>query len=402
MTTERQRDAETDRLLRLMLQPGVHHDACPDANMLAAFAEGALAAPERDDLEIHFAECHRCQEALASMARAWPAPDAALPSASARWRFFRPRWLVPLAAAAILVMYVAVRPVIAPYFPPTTVGPAPEVAQTPAPVPTQVMADARPSSPELTPPPPPARAMADTGRPAPKSIASVADAKGAGQPAARSAETAMLPVAKPAADIAAPVGGIAAPTAMASPDRAVAMAKDVRREALPASPPAAGAAALPRTAISESVVVSPPPTVTTQAASVGGGEAARQQLAMKANESIALPEVVSPDGAVAWVIGPGGRLSRSTDRRVSWQPQVSGVSVELLAGSAPSAVVCWMVGTAGTVIVTTDGTRWSRVAFPERVDLVAVEATDGRVATVTTRDGRRFATRDAGATWSLK
>jgi len=400
VSTDRQRDAETDRLLRAVLQTGVHHDACPDANMLAAFAEGALAAPERDDLETHFAECHRCQEALAFIARTWTAPDAALPVASARWRFFRPRWLVPLAAAAILVMYVAVRPVIAPYFPPATIGPASEVAQTAAPV--QVMADARPATPaESTPPPAAAQAIADTRPMASKSIASTPDAKGSGQPAARSAEKAMLAAAKPSADIAAPVGGIAAPTATASPDRAVAMAKDVRREVLPAAPPAAGAGALPRTAISESVVVSPP-AVTTQAASVSGGDAARQQFAMKANESIALPEVASPDGAAAWVIGPGGRLSRSTDRGVTWRTQVSGVSVELLAGSAPSAVVCWMVGTAGTVIVTTDGTRWSRVAFPERVDLVAVEASDARVATVTTRDGRRFATRDAGTTWSPK
>ena len=61
-----------------------------------------------------------------------------------------------------------------------------------------------------------------------------------------------------------------------------------------------------------------------------------------------------------------------------------------------------MVGRDGTVILTIDGTRWSRVAFPERVDLVAVNATDARVATVTTRDSRRFATRDGGVTWSAK
>jgi photosystem II stability/assembly factor-like uncharacterized protein len=113
-------------------------------------------------------------------------------------------------------------------------------------------------------------------------------------------------------------------------------------------------------------------------------------------------EIRSPDGSVVWRIGPRGRLLRSTNRDTTWQTQPSGVSVELLAGSAPSATVCWIVGRDAMIIVTTGGAQWTTRPFPERVDLVAVEATDARSATVTTRDGRRFSTLDGGATWAAK
>jgi hypothetical protein len=42
---------------------------------------------------------------------------------------------------------------------------------------------------------------------------------------------------------------------------------------------------------------------------------------------------------------------------------------------------------------------WRRVGFPEPIDLTAVRATDARTATVTTVDGRSFATTDGGGTW---
>jgi photosystem II stability/assembly factor-like uncharacterized protein len=57
------------------------------------------------------------------------------------------------------------------------------------------------------------------------------------------------------------------------------------------------------------------------------------------------------------------------------------------------------VGRAGAIFVTTDGTRFESVPFPEPVDLVTVAAIDDRQASVTTADGRRFATSDRGASW---
>jgi hypothetical protein len=61
---------------------------------------------------------------------------------------------------------------------------------------------------------------------------------------------------------------------------------------------------------------------------------------------------------------------------------------------------CWAVGAGGTVLLTDNGERWERRPFPEEIDLVAVDARSSREATVTARDGRRFATADRGATWT--
>jgi hypothetical protein len=109
-----------------------------------------------------------------------------------------------------------------------------------------------------------------------------------------------------------------------------------------------------------------------------------------------------PGGSVLWRFGPGGRVERSDDAGGSWHAQSSGVTADLLAGAAPSPASCWIVGTAGTVLLTADGERWERLPFPEVADLVAVEASSARAATVTTRDGRRFNTLDSGRTWSLR
>ena len=112
--------------------------------------------------------------------------------------------------------------------------------------------------------------------------------------------------------------------------------------------------------------------------------------------------VSEPGGSVLWRFGVGGRLSRSVDAGATWQPLVSGVTADLLAGSAPSPAVCWVVGSAGTVLLTTDGQQWQRRPSPDSADLVDVAATDDRSALVITRDGRRFETSDAGRTWLLK
>ena len=120
------------------------------------------------------------------------------------------------------------------------------------------------------------------------------------------------------------------------------------------------------------------------------------------NLEAGLTTVSAPGGTVLWMFGAGGRLSRSGDAGATWHEQKSGVTVDLKAGAAPSPATCWIVGATGTVLLTTDGERWERRPFPLAVDLAAVEASSARAAVVTTRDGRRFKTLDAGLTWSLK
>ena len=77
-------------------------------------------------------------------------------------------------------------------------------------------------------------------------------------------------------------------------------------------------------------------------------------------------------------------------------------TVVRLTGAAPSAAVCWVVGPAGTVLLTTDGRTWRRIEFPDRADLAGVAAADASNATITTADGRVFRTRDGGRSWLLQ
>jgi hypothetical protein len=119
------------------------------------------------------------------------------------------------------------------------------------------------------------------------------------------------------------------------------------------------------------------------------------------NQSIEFTaSIASPDPSIRWRIGRAGSIQYSSNGGVSWEPTATGVSVDLSAGSSPAPLVCWVVGRAGTVMLTVDGRRWQRVAFPENVDVIAVEASDARTALVRTAAGRAFRTADGGATWT--
>ena len=74
--------------------------------------------------------------------------------------------------------------------------------------------------------------------------------------------------------------------------------------------------------------------------------------------------------------------------------------VTLTAGSAPSQLVCWLVGPRGIVLRSTDGSAWERVPFPGQIDLASIRATDHLAATVRTPDGRVYSTVDGGKTWT--
>jgi photosystem II stability/assembly factor-like uncharacterized protein len=112
-------------------------------------------------------------------------------------------------------------------------------------------------------------------------------------------------------------------------------------------------------------------------------------------------EITTPVPSTRWRIVAGGRVERTTDNGRRWDAVAlpDSDAGQLTAGAAPSADVCWIVGRAGRIYLTIDGRRFTRLAFPEPIDLVSVRATDARTATVTAVDGRSFQTTDAGATW---
>jgi hypothetical protein len=113
-----------------------------------------------------------------------------------------------------------------------------------------------------------------------------------------------------------------------------------------------------------------------------------------------VPEIVSSNPASRWRITPDPAfVQHSADGGATWEMQRTTVTTTLAAGTSPSPSVCWLVGSGGVVVLSTDARTWRRVSFSENADLVAVGATDASTATVTTADGRKFSTSDGGATW---
>jgi hypothetical protein len=72
--------------------------ACLDAESLAAWTDGTLRPDERAAAEAHVADCGRCLQLLAVMARTEPRPTV-----GARSSWFSVRWLVPLTTAAVAI-----------------------------------------------------------------------------------------------------------------------------------------------------------------------------------------------------------------------------------------------------------------------------------------------------------
>jgi putative zinc finger protein len=333
-------DAAMDRLLRESLDRPAAADAlCPDPETIAAWADDGLDARDRAAVEAHAAACARCQAMLAMVVRtAEPRP------AGASRRLSALGWLIPLtAAAAAVVFWIA--------------GPERRAAQVP---------------------------QAVTGAPPPARVDSMA---------ARSAPEPLQPVERGRA--------AAAPPAPTEPDLAE------RREAFRQSADAPQAAPAPGSTRTGRVVeqkqagaraaneLPPNAPVTASRAAAADARDAKTELAD------ALPvNVVTPDPQRLWRVA-GGRVQRSTDGGQTWQAQQTGADLQLRVGAAPTSSICWMVGRGGAVVLSTDGSSWRRLAFPDStVDLVAVQAFDDRSAIVTASDGRRFRTADAGATWT--
>jgi hypothetical protein len=110
--------------------------------------------------------------------------------------------------------------------------------------------------------------------------------------------------------------------------------------------------------------------------------------------------VAAPGGRVVWRAGAGGEIEKSADGGATWTPQPSGVSTELLAGTALSEKICWIVGRNGTVLRTTDGERWVKLPFPSHGDLGSVTPTDAHIAVVwVVQEKITYATFDGGNTW---
>jgi hypothetical protein len=401
-----------DRLLRQTLAEPRPADASGDhvdPERLAAWTAKAIGGDEGLAIERHLASCDRCQAMLAVFARIDDAPAPA-PSLWQRWRL---AWVIPATAAAAAMLTWIAWPGSAPTVP----DPATTIARSDPPPPRVVVAP----EPEIGLPQRGAAATPPAGFAQQGQQGQTGDPRTANRadPAAPPATLKPAPVAEPQ-----PVRPQAAPIPTTPPP------------AFPPPPP------------------TPPPPPPPQPVTVAGGVPAARTVVQGMSETVAQSTVVftfasgdpalkdaqtPPVGAVGGVAsgagrgGGGGGGGRGGGRAASapvfrqsalappvrWRILASGVverSVDdgttwtaialnlepaerVTRGAAPAPAVCWLVGRAGLVLLTTDGVRFERVKFPEATDLSSIRATDARQASITTADGRLFTTADGGVTW---
>ena len=371
MNPQNERERSVERLLRESLATSANAPAtgsCLDAEMLAAWLDGGLAGSQLTAAQEHVAGCGSCQATLAALVRATPMA----PEPEPWWRrALDARWLVPVAATATaLAIWVLVprEEFIRPPGPPQTA--AREATQSTTENSITVSRPAERSDPALRRAGPPAAAASDARE----------EQQDAAPPALQSLESELKPDAP------------ATPAPESARGRQVAAPASVGRAAEEAPAPLASA---PAPAASAVAPAAPAPATAARVPDQAGRFGTLQ-------ERVTIPmglTLISPGTAFRWRIGPAGSVDFSTDAGTTWESRSTGVAADLTAGAAPGGTVCWVVGRGGTVLLTTDGRQWRRLASPTVADLNGVQATDARTATVTSVDGRRFRTIDAGASW---
>jgi hypothetical protein len=324
-----------------------------DAETVAAWMDGGLDATSLAAAEAHASNCDRCQALLATVAKT--IPERETKSVFHLWKW----WLAPIAAtAAAVTLWIVV-----PQDPmrPASVAPDTELAQK--------ASEPAPSAQSVPPPAAVAEAPAKPVSPAP------ADARFAGSrrnvPASRSDEAKAVESGAKLADAQAN-----------TPERTPPRDRQEKREAnleRAAAAPAEPSSALPSA-----------PAAAAADNTLGAVAQLRKQTSRV--------EFVSPDPRFRWRV-TGNTIEHTQDGGRDWIPVRLTVNELVTAGSAPAPLVCWVVGRRGLVLLATDGTNFTPLPFPERVDLTSITAADARRATVTTADGRTFHTENSGRNW---
>jgi hypothetical protein len=383
------RDMALDRILRRLAPAALDHalrgagdadeaptsEDCLDAETVAVMADGGLLPHEKTAAEQHASTCARCQAVIAAVIRTTPEP----PPQRAWWRMPSLRWVAPLAATGLAVavwVAVGVR--------------APNVTSQSVPV------DApEKKALQVAPPPGDARRNLQEERQAKPALGDIREAAPKVLPQS-------VPPKRDRSEATTPIDQLAS-----------AKRKDeVPLEKSAAQAPAAmpGPPAIPELpAVTPTVPATAPPTAGAIAGAGRGaaGNAVRtgafadraSAAAPVESVTVSIADIASPNPRSRWRI-LGASVQRSIDEGATWTTQVDLKTVRLMAGSAPEPDVCWVVGDNGMVLVTVNGLSWQYITAPVQTGLVSVKATSADVATVTTSDGRTFATTDRGRTWT--
>jgi len=341
-------DAFEAALKREMQRPAASDSAeCPAPDVLAAYYDRSLSRADRARVDTHLLACVRCQAMMAALVRADDSPSVA---SSRREAFF---WITrvatPIAAIAATIAFMVGLHHRA--FPP------PEVIALASPVAA--------IQPQPEAPPSPTTMEQSLPAASPQSVAAGNLIEHQHQMSSH-----------------AKAGG-------AKESQPLARAKSMRSPAELSASSEPVAALAPRVAQLQSSVGSAPAAGVAASGSSPGFV-------------IVTPRVYhasSPDGSVMWSFGSQGIIflsQNSAPERV-----VDQMHGELLAGSAPSNDVCWIVGRPGAILRTLDrGAHWQSIKPPASADFTAVSASDSNTATVTASDGQGYITHDGGVTWS--
>jgi hypothetical protein len=421
---------------------GLPRNPCADAEMLAAYHQGALPPEQIASLKTHVTDCSRCQEILALLAATDElavapagAPCAAVAPATAPKPSVRIlpvrkptlwRWVAPAGAlAAALLVWVAVRENNSLRIPPQVPTGNLKEAQSAKDLP----ASSKPQAPQTS---YPVQASPAAPTNALDALTVAPDPKIAGtrrertQAFLKQKESANEEKKSDVDDFTQFLdkspGSNAAPAldsnALHSNARSDADAKATKDKAdalvVPPRP------ALSRGAVAGGIASTPAPQppapeprrLSQANAGLSTAEAPvlqkqqLEELPAKRGAEMRLANVVSgvtvsaPGQRVSWRIGAAGLIDFSSDAGKTWALQPSGVITDLLAGSAPSDKVCWIVGRGGTILRTTDGgAHWQKVQSPTQEDIHSVMAQDARQASISLTNGV-YQTMDGGATWN--
>ncbi len=398
---------------------------CPDAEVIAAYADQALAPAESTQWEGHFATCARCRNILRVLAASADAPLAekeveqlgqlvsavhapveinrgSLQNTRPKIVDWRTRWLAPaLGVAAVLAVWFTMRP---PWraanhdASPTLIAEAhqDEMPASPAPPaenqlskgaqqsPQDQKKEAAPSpdrfasnsSPLNSPGETPGKRRAEVGAAMDKVSPNMGEANGPIEEkkklsASSDGREIQSPTAPPP-----PPQSLKAQAAMAAPvspqSQAKASSNVVTAESAPVEGNANGISNAPRP---DKQVA----TLQAEAGAIPGGAANRKTspelqsddrneqtlgVARPMQKYSALSK--APSGSILWRAGNGGSIERSTDAGKTWASQVSPSREDWLASAQVSDTVCWVAGRNGAIARTLDGEHWARVAPPSQ------------------------------------
>jgi hypothetical protein len=389
--------------LKRELQRASHAEAhdCPAPEVLAGYYDRSLSRSERAGLESHLVSCARCQSMMAAIARADDAGPSSARAETAPGGFFR----FALRAAPIALVGAVLAFVVGTRTRNQRAQHEREMIALASPA-----AETKPEFVERAPVLPPAGLPAPAA-PAPEALAQQAG-KAALAPEARthsahhhkkaeSSEGAPLAPEPNVPQRLAKAEPPPPPTAESPTSTSRLESFSVTRSfnvasSAPGAPPQAET---PSRQASSAERAEAPIAAAPALAGAGTGAAISGNTVAMASAP-QMSQVASPDGRVVWRFGASGVILRA-ENSTAWTSQPSGVISDLLAASAPSDDICWIVGKSAIVLRTLDGgAHWQMVKGPSGDDFSAVTATDSNNATVTASNGNRYLTHDGGVTWS--